>query len=79
MSDAWCTQDCVGMGLEIDRLKKENLDLRDLVKRLADKLETESERPYLVESLIQEARVSIKVLDEVDRLMNENKKLKERK
>ena len=44
------------MGPEIDRLKKENLRLRDLVKRLADKLETESERPYLVESLIKEAR-----------------------
>lgn len=79
MSDAWCTQDCVGMGLEIDRLKKENLGLRDLVKRLADKLESEAERPYLVESLIREARESNKVLDEVDRLMNENKKLKERK
>ena len=44
------------MGPELDRLKKENLGLRDLVKRLADKLEAESERPYLVESLIKEAR-----------------------
>ena len=61
----FCTQDCVWMGPEIDRLKKENLGLRDLVKRLADKLETESERPYVVESLIKEAR-ELKDIDKKD-------------
>ncbi len=61
----FCTQDCVWMGPEIDRLKKENLGLRDLVKRLADKLETESERPYRVESLIKEAR-ELKATDRGD-------------
>jgi hypothetical protein len=61
----FCTQDCVWMGPEIDRLKKENLGLRDLVKRLADKLESESERPYRVESLIKEAR-ELKDIDKKD-------------
>lgn len=61
----FCTQDCVWMGPEIDRLKKENLGLRDLVKRLADRLETESERPYLVEALIREAR-ELKDIDKKD-------------
>ena len=61
----FCTQDCVWMGPEIDRLKKENLGLRDLVKRLADKLENESERPYRVESLVKEAR-ELKDIDKKD-------------
>ena len=61
----WCGGDCVWMGPEIDRLKKENLGLRDLVKRLADALENEAERPYMVESLVKEAR-ELKDIDKKD-------------
>lgn len=61
----FCTQDCVWMGPEIDRLKKENLGLRDLVKRLADALENEAERPYRVEYLVREAR-ELKDIDKKD-------------
>jgi len=39
-----------------DLLKEENVEMRGLIKRLADSLEREAERPYNVESLIREAR-----------------------
>lgn len=65
MSDQWCTQDCVWMGPEIDRLKKENLGLRDLVKRLADELERFCAGGVERDEVLREAR-ELKDIDRKD-------------
>ena len=61
----FCTQDCVWMGPEIDRLKKENLGLRDLVKRLADELERFCDGGCKRDEVLQEAR-ELKDIDKKD-------------
>lgn len=56
MANTWCTGDCVWMGPELDRLKKENLGLRDLVKRLADELERFCDGGCKRDEVLREAR-----------------------
>ena len=61
----FCTQDCVWMGPEIDRLKKENLGLRDLVKRLADELERFCDGGCKRDEVLRQAR-ELKDIDQKD-------------
>ena len=61
----FCTQDCVWMGPEIDRLKKENLGLRDLVKKLANELERFCDGGCKRDEVLREAR-ELKDIDRGD-------------
>ena len=61
----FCTQDCVWMGPELDRLKRENLALRDLVKRLADELDRFCDGGCKRDEVLREAR-ELKDLDRGD-------------